>query len=70
MSWRLTTEAFKCWRRIVVVRRVAERAGDEARLERLNALGTIAWQRYVRRWRRAEEGMKAKENPQSDGTRV
>jgi len=46
------------------------RAGDEARLERLNALGTIAWQRYVRRWRRAEEGMKAKENPQSDGTRV
>jgi hypothetical protein len=52
-SWRLTTEAFLVWKRLIEATQRAWKAEKKERYHRLVTLSTKAWQRYVRRWSRA-----------------
>ena|SRR6476620_10580064 len=55
-KWRLVTDAFLDWKLMVDEKRRAKKAGEQERSDRLSALSTKAWQRYVRRWSSARRG--------------
>jgi len=54
LKWQLTNEAFTGWKQLFDAMKYARKSRDRIRIERLDKLIAMAWQRFVRRWRLAK----------------